>query len=167
MLSAFPAASTADPEQALRNFIEVAEDFDADLVEDAVTLFIKGQVPGFDGRFAPTAPMLAGACRLAAEHRARRKFLEGLAAPRLPSPTIEKTDEQRARARAQMQQAIDNLAAATALETVEVAAANKARWDKTNERFHPDMSDEAVMDRLIHKRPAFTAGDPDGDRDVA
>jgi hypothetical protein len=38
---------------------------------------------------------------------------------------------------------------------------HNAIWAKTNARFFPDMSDEAV-----HKRLGFTVGDPDAEGDM-
>lgn len=166
-MSAFPAQNAPDQAELLRRYLDVAEDFAADLVEEAVTLYITGAIPGFDGRFAPTPPMLASACRKAAEHRARKRYLDGLLAPRLPAPVLQKTPEQRQSVRQQMEAAVDNLAARIALDDAEAQAAQKAMWEKTNERFRPDMSDDAVMNRLIHKRPAFTAGSPESDEAAA
>lgn len=163
LLNSFPSANPADPVQYLNNFMDVAEDFHAELVEAGVTILIKGLLPGFDGRFAPTAPMLATACRKAADDAARKRYLDGLNAPRLPPPEIQKTDDQRARACAKMQQAIDNLSAGTALESAEALAAEKARWGKVNVRFAPDMSEDAIMDRLVRKGRGWTTGNDYGD----
>lgn len=163
MLSAFPPLSNTDPDEALRRYFEAIEDFHAYDLEAAVTMFIKGAMPGFDGRYAPTPPMLATACRKAAELRQREAYLKTFTAPRLAPPDIEKTDEQRARARAKMQQAIDNLSSATALDSAEALDASKARWKKVNTRFAPDMSEEAVMDRLVRKERGWTVGNDYGD----
>lgn len=167
LLSAFPATNSGDPTLVLHNYLTAVADFPTDFVSDAVTMFIKGEVPGHDGRFVPTAPMVATACRLVAEKVARAKYLEGLKAPRLPALDIERTDEQRGRARALMQQAVDNLAAGTALESATELEASKVRWEKTNARFQPEMTDRAIEERLLKRRPRYTVGDPDGDRDIA
>ena len=159
MFSAFPPLSNVDPEEALRRYFEAIEDFPAYDLETAVTLFVKGRVPGFDGRFAPTPPMLATACRQAAEMRQREAYLESFNNPRLPPPDIEKTDERRHRARALMEQTVANLTAGTAVETAEAEAASKARWEKVNARFQPDQSDEAIAERLLKRRPFDVGND--------
>lgn len=166
MFSAFPPLSNVDPDEALRRYFEAIEDFPAYDLETAVTLFVKGRVPGFDGRFAPTPPMLATACRQAADMRQRDAYLKSFNQPRLAAPDIEKTDEQRARARALMQQTVDNLSAGTALESAEALAASRARWEKVNARFQPEMTDEAIAERLLGRRP-FDVGAPESDEAAA
>jgi len=164
LLSAFPSAASAnvDPEQHLRNYLEAVEDYHADDVEAAVTAFIKGRVPAFDGRWAPTAPMLATACHRAAEDRARTAYLDGLTKPRLPAPQIEHTPESRARIQAMAKQAAEAIASVTAPDDAERERELAASWQRTHQRFAPDMSEDAMRERL-----GFTVGDPDGDRDVA
>lgn len=159
LFSAFPPLSNPDPDETLRRYFEAIEDFPAGDLETAVTLYITGKVPGFDGRFAPTPPMLATGCRIAAEMRQREAYLKTFSAPRLPAPVLQKTPQERQSVREKMAAAIDNLAASMALQEVEAMEASKARWERTNERFHPDMSDDAIMERLIRKRGYWTGND--------
>jgi hypothetical protein len=141
----------------LHNYLMAAEDWPADIVEDAVTLYIKGKVPGFDGRFAPTAPMLDTGCRLVTEQRARERYLDGLSAPRLPSPDIERTQEQRARAKAQVDAFV---ATQKAVElTAEETKQRAERWAKVNARFDPPQDDASVMQRLM----GYSVGAPESD----
>lgn len=124
-------------------------------------MFIKGQVPGHDGRFAPTAPMLAGACRLVLEKYNRVRYLEGIAAPRLPPPDIEKTPEQRERAKAKVAEFVASVGAEamTEAETQE----RSARWAKVNARFDPPQDDASISARLIK----YTLGSPESEREIA
>lgn len=161
------------PEEIARDRIErVKVYFDAvslyleDDVEAAVDAILTGTAAGFNPNFAPPAPAFAGECRRQMNMRLRRAELERLGHPRLPPPDIEKTDEQRQRARAKMQQAIDNLSAGNALESAEALDASKARWEKVNARFAPELTDDAIMDRLIHKRPRWTVGNDQEDQAV-
>jgi hypothetical protein len=156
LFSAFPPLSNVDAEETLRRYFEAIEDFHAYDLEAAVTMYIKGAVPGFDGRFAPTPPMLANGCRQAAEMRQREAYLASFNAPRLAAPTVEKTAEQMERGRALMEAAVQRLAAMNESESAEAIAASKARWEKVNSRFHPDMSDEAIKERLM--KPRWTVG---------
>lgn len=155
-MSAFPPTSGVDPAQALHNYLMVAEDYDADLVEEAVTLYVKGLMPGFDGRFAPTPPMLATGCRKAAENRQRAAYFAGLVRPALPPPDIEKTPEQRERAKAKVAEFLASLDAPDS--DVETVKRRNAQFAKTNARFMPDMSDEAVKARLM-KGTRYSVGD--------
>lgn len=164
-MSAFPAQNAPDQAELLRRYLDVVEDWHADLVEEAVTLYTTGAMPGFDGRFAPTPPMLATGCRKAAENQARRKYLDGLNAPRLPAPQLQRTDESRERVREKMKAAVEAIGAQDAHVAAEDIAYSKERWAKTNARFQPDMSDEAVMDRLVRKR-GFEVGN-DGEEFAA
>lgn len=164
-MSAFPAQNAPDQAELLRRYLEVVEDWHADLVEEAVTLYITGAMPGFDGRFAPTPPMLAMGCRKAADNAARRKQLENLALPRLPSPTIEHDADSRQRVREKAQHAAEVIGAVNLVRDYEAISYAKERWEKTNARFQPDMSDEAVMDRLVRKR-GFDVGN-DGEEFAA
>ena len=156
LFSAFPPLSNVDPDETLRRYFEAVEDFNAYDLETAVTLYIKGAVPGFDGRFAPTPPMLANGCRQAAEMRQREAYLASFNASRLAAPTVEKTAEQMERGRALMEAAVQRLASMNESESAEAIAASKARWEKVNARFAPDMSDEAIKERLM--KPRWTVG---------
>ena len=110
-------------------------------------MFIKGQVPGHDGRFAPTPPMLAGACRLVLERENRARYLEGLSAPRLPSPDIEKTPEQRERAKAKVAEFVASVGADAMTEAETLA--KSAQWAKVTARFDPPQDDASIRKRLI------------------
>lgn len=150
----------------LRRYVEVVEGFDIELVEAGVSICLGGELPGYDGRFAPTPPMFATACRMAADRRQRRARIENLSAPRLPAPLVEHTPESRQRIRAMAQQAADALAAVNAGEAVEEAERNRERWEKVNARFQPDMAPDAVMDRLMRRR-SYDIGAPESDENAA
>lgn len=125
-------------------------------IEAAVNAFLRGDVPGYNPRFAPTAPQLGTVVRrcrdnrLDSEHRSRP--------PALPAPDVVKDDASRERVRALMQGAIENLA--TSMRTEEAAGAKRkaetlARLD---DRFRPDHDPIATAKRL-----GFQVGDPDAE----
>ncbi|HYF34540.1 MAG TPA: hypothetical protein VD994_04560 [Prosthecobacter sp.] len=144
----------------MRNYLEAVEDWPADDVDAAVTAFIKGTVPGFDGKWAPTAPMLAGACRLAAEKRAREAYLDGLRRPALPPPPVEHSPEERARIQAMAKQASELLSSVSSAEDKQREVEVAQRWQRTNQRFAPDMSEKALAERLhLVQDHYWTAGD--------
>jgi len=168
-----PLGQGSTPEEITRDRIErIKVYFDAvaiyleDDVEAAVEAVLTGSAAGMNPNFAPPAPAFAGECRRQMNMRLRRAELARLGHPRLPPPDIEKTDEQRQRARAKMEAAIDSLSSGTALESAESLAASKARWEKVNTMFHPDMSDEAIAERLLGRRP-FDVGAPESDEAAA
>lgn len=150
-------------------FLTALDGFALDLVEDAVDLVLRGELPGHDGRFAPTPPMLATACRLAAEKNARRNYLNGIKSPRLVAPEIRKTDEQRQRVRELAKHAAETIGAVNLDTTEAEMAASKERWAKVNAHFDPPQDEASLTDRLNLKRDArgFDVGSPESDEAAA
>lgn len=147
----------------LHNYLTAVSGFSLDIVTDAVDLVIRGYLPGHDGRFAPTPPMLATACRLVAEQQARQRYLAGLNAPRLAPPEIVKTDEQRRRVLDIVAHAAEAIGAVDA-ETDEAAiAASKARWARVNARFMPEQTEDAIRERLL----GYSIGSPESEREAS
>jgi hypothetical protein len=161
-----PEEITRDRVEKAKVYFDAVAFYSEDDVEAAVEAILTGTAAGMNPNYAPPAPAFAGECRRQMNMRLRRAELERLGHPRLPPPDIEKTDEQRARARALMQQTVDNLSAGTALESAEALAASKARWEKVNARFQPEMTDEAIAERLLGRRP-FDVGAPESDEAAA
>lgn len=161
LLSAFPPVN-GDPALVLHNYLMAVEDWAADYVEDAVTLILKGNLPGHDGRFVPTAPMVATACRITAERSSRQSYLERLSRPALPPPDIEKTPEQRERAKAKMAEFVASVSEDPASEAT--IAIRNARWAKVNAHFDPPQDDDSLADRLHLRRGAsYSVGSPESD----
>lgn len=142
------------------------EDWAADFVEDGVTLILKGKLPGHDGRFVPTAPMFATACRLAAEQSARTNYLRRISTPALPSPSIEHTDEERARAKAKVAEFVASVSGDPQNE--EIIAIRNARWAKVNARFDPPQDEASLTERLHLRRGAsYSVGSPESEDNAA
>lgn len=150
-------------------FLTALDGFAIELVEDAVDLVLRGELPGHDGRWAPTPPMLATACRLAAEKNARQRYLNGFSAPRLPAPTIEKTDEQRQRVREMANHAAQTIGAVNLDTTEAEIAASKARWERVNAHFDPPQDDASLTDRLNRNRDrqGYSIGAPESEENAA
>lgn len=150
-------------------FLTALDGFAIELVEDAVDLILRGELPGHDGRFAPTPPMLATACRLAAEKNARQRYLNGIKAPRLPAPDIKKTDAERERVREMAKHAAQTIGAVN-LDTSEAEmAASKARWECVNAYFQPPQDDASLTDRLNlnRDRQGYSIGAPESEENAA
>lgn len=150
-------------------FLTALDGFDIGLVEDAVDLVLRGELPGHDGRWAPTPPMLATACRMAAEKNARRNYLSGLNAARLPAPEIRKTDEQRQRVRDLAKHAAETIGAVNLDTTEAEMAASKERWARVNAHFDPPQDADSLSDRLSLKRDrrGFDIGSPESEENAA
>lgn len=150
-------------------FLTALDGFALDLVEDAVDLVLRGELPGHDGRFAPTPPMLATACRLVAEKHARRRYIDGIKAPRLAAPEIPKTDEQRQRVRDLAKHAAETIGAVNMDTTEAEIVASKERWAKVNARFDPPQDDASLTDRLNLNRDSqgYDIGAPESDEAAA
>ena len=133
LLGTFPNFQSGDPSGALAAYDIVLSKADERDAEAGILSLINGEVLGFDGRFAPTATQLARAIREALE---RRVDAENAARRRLPPPVEERdepTEEQKARVKALMKQAADNLGAD--FEGEEREARRLAMLRRTNEHF--------------------------------
>ena len=107
--------------------------------------------------------MLATACRLAAEYAARQRYVEKFARPALPPPDVVRTPEQRARALEMVNQFVAQQAELIEGETSEQTKRRQERYAKVNSRFKPDLSDHAVMERLL----GYSTGSPESEEFAA
>lgn len=133
LLGSFPNFQSGDAEAALAAYAMVITSADPRDVEPGIMLLINGQLPGLDGRFAPTAPQLARAIRVCLD---KRVDAEIAARRRLPPPADdapEPTPEQKAKVRA----ILDNLKLAEEHQADARAEERRALLRRTNERFDP------------------------------
>ena len=86
LLGTFPNFQSGDAEAALTAYAMVITKADPRDVEPGIMMLINGEMPGFDGRFAPTATQLARAIRSCLE---RRVDAENAARRRLPPPVLD------------------------------------------------------------------------------
>lgn len=155
-----PDEVTRDRIERIKVYFEAVAPYAEDDVDAAVEAFLTGSAVGVNPNFAPPAPAFAGECRRQMNARLRRAELERLARPQLPPPDIEKTPEQRERAKAKVAEFLENLAAPDS--DLEAVKRRNEQFEKTNARFYPDMSDEAVKARLMKPRgTTWSAGDED------
>lgn len=163
LLGSFPSFSSGDAEAALAAYELVMSQADERDLQPGFMILINGEYPGHDGRFAPTAPQLATAIRMARDKRLESERRDQMRWPRLPPPDIEKTPEQRERARAKLEAFIQSVGAVDAHRNAEQIAAAKERWEKTNARFQPPMDDASVAHRLL----GYEVGAPESDENAA
>jgi hypothetical protein len=164
LLGSFPNFSSGDSEGALGSYALVMARADQQDLEPGVMILINGEYPGHDGRFAPTAPQLATAIRMARDKRLESERRTKLSQPQLMAPDIQRTPEERARVKAK----IDGFLADQVVEQADPEAIKRRneQWAKTNARFMPDMSPEAMHERLVRKR-GYSVGDPEDHADAA
>lgn len=121
----------SEADEMLRVYFEALTDYETQDIEAGIRNMLAGKVEGFNPSFLPPAPLVAKCVRDAlyqrfdAEHRDRKA---------LPSPEREEpTAEQKARVKALMKQAADNLGAD--FEGEEREARRLAMLRRTNEHF--------------------------------
>lgn len=148
-----------------RRYLEAVDEFTADDIDGGVDLLMKGKLPGYNGNFAPTPPQLASAARIVRDKRLDSEALTRRCTPRLSAPDVAKTPEQRARARAKMEEFVRSVGGAEAEQTAESLAASKARWERVNARFYPPQDEESLTQRLNLRRDSrgFDIGSPESD----
>lgn len=150
-------------------YLTAIDGFDLDLIEAGVDLVLRGELPGHDMSFAPTAPQFATACRMAAERAARQRYINRVNAPRLMPPEIEKTPEQQARAKALIEQFV---ASQQAPQIVGHAAeqASKDRMAKHDALFAADFIPADGVGRIsksLAKKLGYSVGSPESDGEAA
>ena len=178
LLGSFPNFASGDGEAALGAYELVLRQSDERDHEPGVMILINGEYPGHDGRFAPTAPQLASAIRMARDKRLDR---ERDRRPQLAPPDIQHDPESQARVRQLMRETIAGLGGSMrSPDAAEELArqASKERIAKQDAMFRDEFISsggglgpisKSLAKKLgyIEPKPNFTAGDPDGDRDVA
>ncbi len=153
----------------VHNYLTAIDGFDIGLVEDGVDLVLRGELPGHDMRWAPTPPMLATACRAAADKSARQRYLAGIKAPRLPPPDITHSPEERERAR----QKVAEFIASQGPSFAEQQAADRDRADKLakHDSFFADdfVPAEGVgrISKTLAKKLGYSVGSPESDEAAA
>lgn len=132
LLASFPAFQSGDAEAAVAAYALVIADAMPQDVEPGIRILLNGQYPGHDGRFAPSAPILASAIRMAMERRIDRERMARK--PMLPPPDIEKTDESRERVRKMTEQVVKQLGEAMLTDDAADIKRRSEFWGNVNDR---------------------------------
>lgn len=149
----YPQFQADGAEDALRVYFEAVDPYETADIEAAVRNFLSGSAPGHNPAFAPSAPQVGAETRRVMSQRLEAEARSRAARPALPPPDIEKTPEQRARAKALVEQTVANLTGLTEPEHMASADNRKSILERANARFDSERG--------------YGVGDPDGDRDVA
>jgi hypothetical protein len=155
LLASWPSA-TGEGEEQLRSYLLAVDDYPADDVTAGIDALIKGIAPGVNPNFLPPPAVVGGECRRQMGMRLDSERRDNMCKPRLMPPDIQHTPDERAR----MQAKVDQFLADVAVKTEDPALVKRRneQWTKTNARFMPDMSPEALSRRLGRKA-GFTVGD--------
>lgn len=160
LLGSFPNFSSGDAEGALGAYGIVMSHADPRDLQPGIMALINGEYSGHDGRFAPTAPQLAGAIRQCRDTRLDSEYRTKLA---IAPPAKEDIPEvERERVKAGFDDLIKNLSANLRTQDAEADARRQAIYHRTNARFMPDMSPAEMRKRL-----GFEIGDREGAEDAA
>ena len=124
--------------------------------------FIHGAVPGHNQSYRPSAPLVGAETRRVMNLRVESEARERRLRPQLPPPDVVHSPESRARIAALAQSYVETVANQMRTEDAERDRSMSALSARTNARFQPDLSEAAMRRRL-----GYSAGDPDGDREVA
>jgi hypothetical protein len=159
LFATFPPPPGADVAAQLEAYSIALEGHDVGDIEAAVRKLIRGEVAGHNQSFAPSAATLGAVVIERRNHRldvASRGYIRN----QLPAPTIERTDDSRARVAALVK-------AVTTVDTEAERIAEDARregWAKVSARFDADL--DALPDSERLKRLGYTTGDSDADGDM-
>lgn len=177
-----PDEVTRDRIEKAKVYFEAVSIYAEEDVEAAVDAVLTGTAAGMNPNFAPPAPAFAGEVRRQMNMRLRRDEIDRLSRPRLMAPDIEKTPEQMARGRAMMEEAVATMGGTpNPIDSVAIEAAAKVSKERMAKHdaffaddFVPVQGGVGKISKSLAKaigyqvkEPGFTAGDPDGDRDVA
>lgn len=154
LFSTLPPVS-GDGDAALSAYAIALDGHDLRDIEEAIHKLIRGEFPGHNHSFAPSAPVLGAAV---IKCRDRRVEHERLVTPpkRLPEPVI--SDEERARVSAgfrALSASMDDL------KKPERVAEDREYWKRVNDYFVPDMTPDAMKRRL-----RIEVGDSDAEGDM-
>lgn len=166
LLGTFPNFQSGDAEAALTAYALVIGKADPRDVEPGIMMLIDGELPGFDGRFAPTATQLSRAIRVALE---KRVDAENSARKALPAPDDDWVDdppEVKARNKARLDELAASLASSMRTEEAKNDRKRQQLGNKTNARFSPSFDEADMSKRLGIGRARFTVGDDAGDADM-
>lgn len=148
LLASFPATSSGSSDDVVDAFLLGCAEIPAHFLAIAAQRFLAGTVPGQHTAFSPSPAQLATVAR---EHWYMALEAEHKKLPPPPAPP-EPSEEERERVKAGFDALVKDLAQRVQTDDAKEAARRKAIHDKTNARFMPDMSDEALSARLGRKR---------------
>ena len=162
LLASFPNFQSGDADAALAAYAIVIGQADPRDIEPGIMLLINGELPGFDGRFAPTAPQLSRAIRLSLEKRVDAEIAARKALPPPADDWVDDPPEVKDRNKARLDQLAVDLSATLRTEEAETDRRRQQLANKTNLRFDPSRDPSDVAKRLgIGAR--YYVGDPDAE----
>jgi len=157
LLGSFPAFQSGDAEAAIAAYQYILRDTDERDLEQGVSILINGLYPGHDGRFAPTAPQLATAIRMARDKRLDSDRRTTMRLPPPPEKIV--TEEERARVKARFEALLADVVKQEKIEDEARVQRERERFARVNKRFDPPQDDASIMERLM----GYSVGAPESD----
>lgn len=162
LLGSFPNFQSGDGEAALAAYELVLSEADGRDLQPGVMILINGELPGHDGRFAPTAPQLARAIRYARDKRLDREIAARKSLPAPEDTWVDDDPETKAKNRARLDDLAKQLGQAMATEESNTNRLRKDIAAKTNQRFAPSFEPSEMAARLgFAKVTTFNSADDD------
>jgi len=153
----YPSFQVDDPAATLKVYFEAVSEYETQDVLAAIHGFIIGIVPGHNAAFAPSAPQVGAASRLAMHQRLdsenRERRLNAL-----PPPQIEHDAESQERVRKMAAKAVERLAASLRTDEAAAELRQSKRLAEHDDRFIGRRSEREIARSL-----GLSAGDPDGE----
>lgn len=163
LLGSWPlVAAPVDGNEQLRAYMLAVEDWQDVDVAAAVTSLIKGNAPGVNPNFLPTPAALGAECRRLSSLRFGQEARAKARQPQLPPPEAPHTPELRGKFKDVVDGIVASLSIDIATEEAALMERREASLQRTNERFAPHMSPDAVAHRL-----GYSVGDREGEADAA
>lgn len=163
LLGSFPNFQSGDGEAALAAYEIVLSEADGRDLHPGVMILINGELPGHDGRFAPTAPQLARAIRFARDKRLDREIAARKALPPPADDWVDDAPEVKARNKAKLEELAASLASDLRTDDAENARRIQQVRSNTNLRFDPSRDPDAMSRRLGFGGTQYSVGDPDAE----
>lgn len=162
LLGSFPNFQSGDGEAALAAYEIVLSEADPRDMQPGVMILINGELPGHDGRFAPTAPQLARAIRTARDKRLDHEAEERARLPKPDDEWVDDSPDVKARNKARLDELAANLAKSMRTDEAEEERKRKELANRTNQRFAPSMDPHEISRRLgVGVR--YYVGEPDAE----
>jgi hypothetical protein len=161
----YPQFAADDLAETMRVYFEALQPYATQDISTAVSNFLAGAAPGHNPAYAPSAPLVGAETRRVMNLRLESEARNRAKAPSLPAPQMEHSPESRFRVAAMTAELVKRTA--DSLSTLDNDTQRKRVWGSVHERFYPADIDPGETRHRLGLPPQVTAGDPDGDGEIA
>lgn len=157
LLACFPATASGQGDDVVDGYLIGLSDIPLDFIAHAAKRFLGGQVPGQHSAFPPSPAQLATEARGLWYQELDRHRRDRLALA--PPEANDIPDDERERVRAGFEKLVADMAERARTEDAAAEQRTRQQLAKANKYFMPDMSDAAVMERLM----GYSVGSPESE----